>query len=196
MSVLFAHFDIEADGPSPAFNNMISIGIVFTNTDGKVVDEFLGDFKPLLNHPEDADTMKHFWYRDENNRAELKRIQENAKDAMETMDDLNNFLKKLKAKRINWVARPAAYDWQWLNYYFHLYKNENPKAIPIGFKAICARTMRDVYQAQFGVGRKEMEKIAKKWAGDESMTHNPLDDARFQAKVYHALYNELLNSKK
>ena len=47
MSVLFAHFDVEADGPSTATNNMISLGIVFTDPNGVEVDSFLGDMEPL-----------------------------------------------------------------------------------------------------------------------------------------------------
>ena len=35
MSIIYAHFDIEADGPSPAMNNMISLGISFTDSQGK-----------------------------------------------------------------------------------------------------------------------------------------------------------------
>jgi len=47
MSVLYAHFDIEADGPGTASNNMISLGIVFTDSKGVEVDSFLGDMEPL-----------------------------------------------------------------------------------------------------------------------------------------------------
>ena len=64
------------------------------------------------------------------------------------------------------------------------------------FKAVCASTMRDVYQAQFGLNRKEMEARAKKWVGELAMTHNPLDDARYQAKLYHKLHEALSSNKK
>ena len=59
-SILFAHFDIEADGPSPALNNMISIGVVFTNQKGDEVGNFLGDIEPLDGHAEDSATIKEF----------------------------------------------------------------------------------------------------------------------------------------
>ena len=203
--VLYAHFDIEADGPSPAFNSMLSIGIVFTEAStGKIVHEFLGDFEPLDNHETDQATMTEFWERDENNRKELQRIRDNSRPLFDVMSDLNDTIKAMQAKRVTWVARPSAYDWQWLNYYQNVYLHEggsgsltgNPKRQ--AFKAIDASTMRDIYQDQWGLGRKEMDEVCKEWTSDTgfNMTHNPLDDARYQAVIFHRLLTELSRNKR
>ena len=188
---VFGHFDIEADGPSPAHNNMISLGVVFTNAKGEVVQEFQADLKPLPNHFEDDDTMKNFWNANPENQAEYKRIKDNEVDAKNAMQALETIIGTLKVKRVVWVARPAAYDWQWLNYYWHYAQLKSS----LGFKATCASTMRDIYQAQFGLNREQMEAQVKEWAGKEAMTHNPLDDARFQAKIFHALEAALRANK-
>lgn len=200
---LFAHFDIEADGPSPACNNMLSIGIVFTDNNGSMVTEFLGDFEVLPGKCEDPLTMQEFWERDANNKEELARIRKNARPVMTVMTELNQFISNLKAKRITWVARPAAYDWQWLNYYQYYYLHHGGIGSLSGnpnrqvFKAIDASTMRDIYQVQSNLDNKAIDEQFKKWT-DESgfkMTHNALDDARFQAMVYHKLYSALAQNK-
>lgn len=200
---ILAHFDIEADGPSPAYNSMLSIGVVFTDSEGNFVQEFLGDFEPLEGHEEDEATMKEFWDRDENNRNELQRIRDNARPVVEVMTELNELVKNLGARRVTWVARPSAYDWQWLNYYQNVYLHEggtlsltgNPKRQ--AFKATDASTMRDIYQAQWNLDRKAMDARCKEWTEsfDFNMTHNPLDDARYQSVVYHEIFKALSENK-
>jgi len=199
--VVYGSFDIEADGPSPLLNNMLSIGVVFTDAEtGEVVGNFLGDIEPLPGHEPDEATMKEFWERDDNNRAELKRIRANAKPAGEVMQALENHLKALMKKgytKVKWVARPAAYDWQWLNCYYQYYAANIPnKVLSIGFKAICCSTIRDLYMSRHGLNYKEMNALCDEWAGDSAMTHNPLDDAMYQSKVFHALIQKMNSVKK
>ena len=70
----------------------------------------------------------------------------------------------------------------------------NPDAVDLGFSAVCTSTMRNVWMAQNGIsGSVESEKIFKEWVKKDNlkMTHNALDDARFQAKVFHCLQEEL-----
>ena len=196
----YANFDVEADGPSPAFNSMLSLGVVITDSDGNIISEFLGDFEQFPGKIEDPATMNEFWYRDENNKKELARIRKNAKPITMVMKSLNEFLRNLNAKRITWVARPAAYDWQWLNYYQHYYLGNGGTGSLLGgdpkrqaFKAVDASTMRDIYQIQWGLNPAQMDAKCKEWtdASGFKMTHNPLDDARFQAVVYHKLFDAL-----
>lgn len=71
--VVFAHFDIEADGPTPATSNMINIGIVFTDIDGKIIEELCLDLQPRLGYPGDADTLK-WWNSDPDRNKEYRRI--------------------------------------------------------------------------------------------------------------------------
>jgi len=194
--VCYGSFDIEADGPSPLLNNMLSIGVVFTDAEtGDVIDDFLGDLEPLPDHYSDIDTMKEFWDRDDNNRAELKRIREHARPIVDVMEEFEATLKVLMMQgytKVKWVARPAAYDWQWLNCYYQYYAGESKnKVVPLGFFVICCSTMRDMYALQHGLSFKEMIALCDKWAGDSAITHNPLDDAMYQSKVFHALLKGL-----
>ena len=59
---IFAHFDIEADGPTPATSNMINIGCVFTDKNGTIIHEICIDLLPRIGYHGDADTLK-WWSR-------------------------------------------------------------------------------------------------------------------------------------
>jgi hypothetical protein len=98
------------------------------------------------------------------------------------MRDLTRFYDDLKAKgySVKWVARPAAYDWQWLNTYYHEFRPAGHKKI--GFKAHCISTLMWVYCEQnpdYG----DYDALMKELTEGLEMTHNPLDDARYQSKM-------------
>jgi hypothetical protein len=55
--------------------------------------------------------MDNFWYRDDNNRAELARIRANARTAVDVMKDLaamiTHVIESNNLKRMNWIAKPS-----------------------------------------------------------------------------------------
>ncbi len=109
------------------------------------------------------------------------------------MDKLNDVLIKLSREntKLVWVARPAAYDWMFLKCYHDLYRKHNLNAIPIGYSAVCLSSIKQVWKVFSGLKREEIDEHFKKWTKDIVMTHNGLDDARYQARIYHGLANEL-----
>ena len=109
------------------------------------------------------------------------------------MKEIADMYTKLKSnfKKIVWVARPAAYDWQWLNNY---YKEFGPKNKPnIGFKADCISTMSKVYAKLKKLNKQQLEEEWKEITEGFEMTHNSLDDAKYQAALYLGLWKRLLN---
>jgi len=194
MTTVFAHFDVEADGPTPATSNMINIGIVFTNNDGKIIHEVCLDLLPRLGYPGDADTLK-WWSSDPDRKAEYERILRDGANPVEGMGQLNaaliHVLAVAGAPKVVWVARPAAYDWMFLKCYHDLYRLHNSNAIPIGFSATCLSSIREVWKEFSGLKREAIDDYFKKWTKDVVMTHNGLDDARYQARIYHGLVEEL-----
>lgn len=195
MSIVFAHFDIEADGPTPATSNMINIGIVFTDNNGKTIHEVCLDLLPRLGYPGDADTLK-WWTSDPDRKKEYERILREGANPIVAMDQLNaalvHVLAVTGANKVTWVARPAAYDWMFLKCYHDLYKMHNKDAIPIGFSATCLSSIREVWKEFSGLKREQVDEYFKKWTKDVVMTHNGLDDARYQARIYHGLVDELM----
>lgn len=195
---LFCHFDIEADGRDAMYSNMISIGVCFTDHHGNEIGSFLGDIKPIDGHQSEKYTMD-WWTSNDHNRAELARIRENAKDANEVMRNLSEKLRGLFAQGYRyskWIAKPASYDYSWLNGYYNrflrtLTQEEYDNSPKIHFSGTCMATIRDVWQYSRGLSKDQAQKQLNDAAEGLTITHNPLDDCRCQAKQYFFLCKEL-----
>lgn len=191
--LVFASVDIEADGPNPMTNSMLSIGIVFTDETGKILHEYGADLEPLKGHHADPLTLMEFWSQHQD---EWKRIRQNAQYAGDVMRKIHDLcVSRFKDYKVVWVARPAAYDWQWVSSYANLYLGDKWKY----FKAECISTMRNIYWEMIKPEKKEDQDAAwsefkgyiAKWTEGTAMTHNALDDARYQAALFHGLRGAL-----
>ncbi len=193
MTSVFGHFDIEADGPTPATSNMINIGIVFTDESGKTLSEICVDLQPRIGYPGDPDTLK--WWAHPDRIGEYQRIIAEGKNPIHAMESINtvilDVLAKTNATKIVWVARPAAYDWMFLKCYWDIYRLHNPNAHDIGFSATCLSSIREVWKMFSGLKRNEIDEYFKQWTKTLIMTHNGLDDARYQARIYHGIMDEM-----
>ena len=191
--VINVMFDIEADGQSFLSNNMINIGVVITDDNENILGEFNGDLEPLDHHVSEQATMDEFWDKNDNNRAELKRIRENERPAIDVIRDLFDFVyNTANGRKIKWIARPAAWDWPWLKYYHQLYVREYmDEAKPIEFKATCLSSMEYAYIIATNKNKEDMKVMWKEWGEGLKMTHNGLNDARLQSKVFHGIKREL-----
>ena len=199
MAKIFGHFDIEADGPTPMTSNMINIGVVFTDNLGKILHEVSIDISPRKGYNGDKDTL-NWWMNDAKRKTEYERILREGIDHITAMDRLNDALihvmETTGVKKIYWVARPAAYDWMFLKCYHDLYISDkfskNKIVIPIGFSATCLSSIREVWMLFKNIKREQVDDyIKEKWTKDLVMTHNGLDDARYQARIYHGMMAEL-----
>lgn len=181
--VVYAHFDVEADGPSPAINNMVSFGILFTDETGKQLESLQMDLKPLPNHYPDQRTMDEFWSK---NQEEWDRIKRNAMEPRIAMLALNMILQKFATAgaEVEWVANPAAYDWQWINYYWWHPSVRTQDFVDIGYSTVCQSTMRREYKRRHNLTGDQMKDLIAQWTEGLEMTHNPLDDARYQAAIF------------
>ena len=186
---IFGHFDIEADGPTPSTSNMINIGIVFTNERGKTLQEINVDIKPREGYFGNVDTVK--WWSHPDRIHEYERILKDGVSLVIAMDRINTVLLSLNTSKITWVARPAAFDWMFFKCYWDLYKQYNPNAFDIGFSATCLSTIREVWKIFSGRKKEQIDAYFKYWTKDLVMTHNGLDDARYQDCIYHNLVREL-----
>lgn len=185
---LFGHFDIEADGPSPSTSNMINMGVVFTDEEENIVDEINLDILPRPGYIGNEETKK--WWQHEERIDEYNRIMKKGVPFKEALAKLDAKLKELNSK-ITWVARPANYDWMFFKCYWDLYSQDHPDAFDIGFSATCLSTMRNIWMQITKTSREDAEKLFKTWTSGLVMTHNGLDDARYQARIYHQLVKEL-----
>lgn len=103
----------------------------------------------------------------------------NSKIAVEPetgMIDFENWINQLKekySKKVVFVSDNLAFDWQWINYYFHYYIKRNP----FGFSG---RRIGDIYSGLSGDLR-----VASNWKKlrDTKHSHCALDDAMGNAEA-------------
>lgn len=177
-------FDIEADGQSPALNSMLSIGIVAYNESGKEIDTFQINLEPIPGHVQEERCMREFW--DKEPEA-WKFVNTNRVPAERAIMALEEWLKKYNQFTWNWIARPASYDWMWLKYYHEKFGSVNRR--DIGYQCICLSTIFKTYCILNRI--KDKEAFEKELTTGEEVTHNPLDDARYQGKLFFELKKKL-----
>jgi hypothetical protein len=180
--------------------NMINIGIVFTRegdwNDNTVIDEINVDILPRAGVQGDESTLS-WWMGDPNRKAEYERILRDGLALPEAMTKVNavivDVLKKTGARRITWVARPSAYDWMFFKCYWAMFQSTNPPegVVDIGFSATCLSSIREVWKLFSGLKREAVDEYFKRWTDGLVMTHNGLDDARYQARIFHGIMAEL-----
>jgi DNA polymerase III epsilon subunit-like protein len=156
--------DCESDGPVPPIHSLVCFGIV--KVDEKLETTFYGQTKPISD----------LWVPEALAVSGFTREQHLAfNDPAEVFIQLNAWI------NLNSVGRPVilsdniAYDWQWLNYYFHRYLGQNP----CGFSG---RRIGDLYcgmQKDSFAGWKHLRKTTH--------DHNPVNDAKGNAEAILAM---------
>jgi len=188
---LYLSFDIEADGQSPAQHNMLSFGLSVLDDAGQEIAAFECNILEQDGHTADPRTMEEFWAQHPD---AWEATRHDRQTPAEFVRRLVEFLASLPPNaRRRWVAKPAAYDWQWLNAYFHSYRDraQHP-LIDIGFKADCISTMLQVHLAQRGIRERAAVALeCERLSGRQPHTHRAIDDARQQARLFYSLGCEL-----
>ncbi len=158
--------DIEADGPAPGLYSMVSLGCV--RVDRELKTTFKATFAPIAEQ----------WVPDALAISQITRHQHLAyPDPAAGMAAFGDFLKAQSTGRPVFVSDNPAFDWQWVNYYFHRYVGENP----FGYSA---RRIGDLYAGLTGDfaaanGWKTLRRTEH--------THDPVDDARGNAEALIAI---------
>ena len=157
--------DVESDGPVPVMNSMVCFGAVRVTDDLK--DTFYGKTKPISD----------IW------QPEALSISGFSREEHEGFDDPKGVMQLFYdwIMETNGSGRPTmfsdniAYDWQWINYYFHFYLGKNP----FGWSG---RRIGDVYCGIKG------DPYAKwKYLRKTAHTHDPVDDAKGNAEALLAI---------
>ncbi len=158
MSKYLISIDVESDGPCPALYSMVSFGAVVVEPGLKRT--FYGRVAPIsdLWVPEALAVSGH-----------SRKEHESFDDPRVVMREFEDWLKKVGSPVA--IMDNPAFDWQFINYYFHRFCNRNP----LGFSA---RRIGDLF-----CGNQKNMKVKWKHLRDTSHTHNPVDDAKGNAEV-------------
>lgn len=158
----FIIVDVEADGPIPAEFSMVCFGAVIF--DEALDNSFYGQTQPVSDRfvPE-ALAISGF------SREQHLGFDE-AKVVMEKFDA---WLDEQSQGHPVFVSDNLAFDWQFINYYFHRFLGRNP----FGFSG---RRIGDIYAGLVKDAHRATE--WKKYRVTRH-THNPVDDARGNAEA-------------
>ncbi len=155
--------DVEADGPIPNKYSMVSFGAVIVEP--TLTKTFYGKVKPISNEwiPEALDVSG--FSREEH---------ESFGNPEEVMKEFFDWVMENSNGKPIFISDNPAFDWQWINYYFHSYIGKNP----FGFSA---RRIGDLY-----CGMKMDTGLNSEWKRKLRKTkhdHNPVNDAKGNAEA-------------
>ncbi len=156
--------DVEADGPIPHKYSMVSLGAVVVEP--SLSKTFYGRTRPI----------SEAWL------PEALKVCGVAREEHLGYDDPREVMERFEA----WIAesskgRPVlasdnlAFDWQWVNWYFHWFLGRNP----FGWSG---RRIGDLYCGMVKDGYAEWTHLRK-----TAHTHHPVDDARGNAEALLAM---------
>jgi len=149
--------DVESDGPIPGLYSMVSFGAVLVTDMNKT---FYGQTSPIskLWLPNALAVSGH-------TRAE----HESFANPEKTMQQFADWIKSIvtEGERPIFVSDNLAFDWQWINWYFHSYLSHNP----FGYSG---RRIGDIWS---GMMMKCNKSTDWKRFRQRKHTHHPVDDA-------------------
>jgi len=181
---VFLSLDIEADGPFPGLNSMLSVGYAaFVEDQDEPVSTFYRNLELIDGASQDERTMKQFWFANEHNRAMYEATRTDMVTGKQFVDDFikwrNDHFPNNEYDCIC-VCYPAAFDWKWPDYYFCRYHGSNP----LGFSR-CLDIKSMVYARLGTRWVKTIKKnMPKHWFPDLEHTHHALDDAIEQGMLF------------
>ena len=156
--------DVESDGPIPGRYSMVSFGAVLVEP--MLSKTFYGQTKPISEH-----FILEALAISEHSREQHKALD----DPADVMKRFAEWLKQISSGRPIFVSDNLAFDWQWINYYFHTFLGGNPfghSGRRIG--DLYAGLVKDTFAPW-----KQLRKTAH--------THHPVDDAKGNAEAILAM---------
>lgn len=163
----FISFDVEADGPCSGLYSMVSLGMVYVPDPSQT---FYATFRPVSEKYIPEALKASQFTREET--LEFPEAGVGMKDLEQWLNSLN-----LQGRPIAWSDNPG-FDWQFLNYYCHLYLGGNP----FGHSS---RRIGD-----FFAGMQNDPRASSHWKRlrQTKHTHNAKDDALGNAEALRIMF--------
>lgn len=171
---IYVSTDIEADGPIPGPNSMLSLGSAAYSEKKKLLGTFSVNLLPLLGAAQDPKTMR-WWKKNPRAWAECQRDQQ---DPAVAMPAYAAWLKMLPGDPV-FVGYPAAYDFMFVYWYLIQFAKVSPFSYSAAdIKTYSMSTLRRPYRLS---GKRYMP---KEWFDPLPHTHKALDDAIEQGALF------------
>lgn len=169
MAERFISVDIEASGPVPGEFSLLTIGACLIEDDRTT---FQAALKPL-NRNAIAEAMRV-------SGLSLDVLDQTGLEPREAMAAFRDWLRReTDGASPVFVGLNAAFDWGFVNYYFHRFLGENP----FGFAAL---DLKALYMGLTGCAWSQTtsDDMTKRLHPKRVGTHDALEDALFQAELF------------
>lgn len=174
MYEIYVSTDVEADGPIPGPNSMLSFGSAAYTANKKLLGTFSANLHTIPGATADADTMR-WWGTQPEAWAECQRDKQ---DPAEVMPKYVRWLKKLPGRPV-FVAYPAAYDFMFVYWYLIRFAGESPFShSALDIKSYAMAVLKANYT---DVSKRGMP---REWFDALPHTHKALDDAIEQGALF------------
>ena len=171
---IYGATDVEADGPIPGVNSMLSLGSAAFTGDKELVGTWSANLKTLPDARPDPKTAA--WWATQPQAWSACR--EATRDPQEAMGSYVAWLRALPGLPV-FVGYPAAYDFMFVYWYLMRFRGESP----FSHSALDIKTLA---MAHLGCGYREATKrnMPRSWFDKDPHTHVALDDALEQGRLF------------
>lgn len=177
---VFVSTDIEADGPVPGLNSMLSLGSVVYDEHGELLSTFSINLETLPEAKPDPTTSA--WWQERPEAWEQARKE--AQPPQSAMTAYREWLRGLEGRPIC-VAWPASFDFAFVNYYLLRFTGE----APFGHAALDLKSYAMALTARESFSRTSKERLPDEWfTPGLRHSHVALDDALEQGALFMAMY--------
>lgn len=174
MPEIYISTDVEADGPIPGPNSMLSFGSAAFRDDKTLVSTFQANLELLPDAAGDPKTMAWWATQPEAWAATRK----DCRDAAVVMPEYVAWLKSLPGKPV-FVGYPVAYDFMFVHWYLIRFTGDSP----FSHSALDIKTLA---MAAMGTDYRDSTKrrMPREWFGELPHNHVALDDAIGQGVLF------------
>ena len=165
---VYISVDVEASGPCPPAYSMLSIGACLV---GNSEASFYAELRPISEQVV-AEAIRVVG-------KPLEYFTKNGREAKAVVGEFEEWIKSVSRGRSPvFVGFNAAFDWAFVNWYFHTYLGRNPFGIgPLDIKSYFMGLMGGSWEDT------RSSRIPEMFKGPAVQTHNALDDAKSQSQM-------------
>jgi ribonuclease T len=167
---VFISVDVETSGPIPGEYSLLSIGACHVDDERQ---SFSCQLRPITRNADPAALAV--------TGLSLDRLEREGRDPLDAMRAFRDWLRQVAGEEASvvFVGFNAAFDWSFINYYFHKYLGENP----FGFSAL---DIKSLYMGKTGCAwsQTRSSRITAALSPQRRGDHNPLHDAQYQAELF------------
>ena len=185
MSEIYVSTDVEADGPIPGVNSMLSFGSAAFLPDKTLIGTFTANLETLPGA--EADPKTTAWWETQPEAWNASR--EDLQPPETAMQNYLAWLKRLPGRPV-FVGYPAAFDFMWVCWYLNRFTGKNPfshSALDIKTYAMAMLKKDYLYTVK--------RNMPRRWFDDLPHTHKALDDAIEQGALFCNMLRESRNEK-